>query len=194
MGLILDSSVLIAAERAGKTDRQTLIDIAERVAGEDVAVSVVTLMEIAHGVARANTPERRTTRQPFLDELLSALPAHAVTVSVALRAGEIDGATTAGGVRIALSDLLIGVTALELGFRVATANLRHFAADSVRPTQLAQRQTTVTILRVVAAMLGLGCWSSLRSAYCRRETAELAGGLGPTPRAAPSRRAARSTQ
>ena len=32
----------------------------------------------------------------------------------------------AQGVRVALSDLLIGVTALELGYRVATANVRHF--------------------------------------------------------------------
>jgi predicted nucleic acid-binding protein len=51
---------------------------------------------------------------------------HAVTVPVALRAGQIDGEITAKGVRIALSDLLIGVTALELGYRVATANVRHF--------------------------------------------------------------------
>jgi predicted nucleic acid-binding protein len=27
---------------------------------------------------------------------------------------------------VALADLLIGVTALELGYRVATANVRHF--------------------------------------------------------------------
>ena len=51
---------------------------------------------------------------------------HPVTTSVALRAGQIDGENTAKGVRLALSDLLIGVTALELGYRVATANLRHF--------------------------------------------------------------------
>jgi predicted nucleic acid-binding protein len=32
----------------------------------------------------------------------------------------------AAGTRIALADLLIGSTALELGFAVATANARHF--------------------------------------------------------------------
>ena len=51
---------------------------------------------------------------------------HPVTVPRALRAGQIDGENTALGVRLALSDLLIGVTALELGYRVATANFRHF--------------------------------------------------------------------
>jgi len=126
MGLILDSSLLIAAERKGRNARQTLTEISAGAAGEDVAVSVVTLIELAHGVARANTPERKATRQQFLSELITALPVHPVTVPVALRAGQIDGENTALGVRLALSDLLIGVTALELGYRVATANFRHF--------------------------------------------------------------------
>jgi predicted nucleic acid-binding protein len=62
----------------------------------------------------------------FLDELLTALPVHPATVAVALRAGQVDGENAARGVRISLADLLIGVTALELGYGVATANLRHF--------------------------------------------------------------------
>jgi predicted nucleic acid-binding protein len=62
VGLILDSTVLIAAERKGHNARQALVDIATRAAGEDVAISVITLVELAHGMARANTPERRATR------------------------------------------------------------------------------------------------------------------------------------
>jgi len=126
MGLILDSSVLIAAERKGQNARRALTDIAAHVQGEDIAISVITLIELAHGVARSNTPERRVARQQFLDELMMALPVHPVSVPVALRAGRIDGETSAQGIRLALSDLLIGVTALELGYRVATANVRHF--------------------------------------------------------------------
>lgn len=91
-----------------------------------MALSVVTLIELAHGAARAGTPERKAMRRQFLSELTSALPVHPVTVPVALRAGQIDGETAAEGVRIALSDLIIGVTALELGYRVATLNVRHF--------------------------------------------------------------------
>lgn len=55
-----------------------------------------------------------------------ALLVHTVTAHVALRAGQIDGEHAAQGLRVALSDLLIGVTALELAYRVATANVRHF--------------------------------------------------------------------
>jgi tRNA(fMet)-specific endonuclease VapC len=128
MGLILDSSVLIAAERKGSNARQVLSEIAGQATREDVALSVVTLIELAHGAARAQTPERRAMRQQFMQELTTALPVHPVTVPIALRAGQIDGESAAKSVRIALSDLLIGVTALELGYRVATANVRHFQA------------------------------------------------------------------
>jgi len=126
MGLILDSSVLIATERQSKNARQMLTSIAARIGETEVAISVVTLVELAHGAARADTPERRGNRQNFIAELLTAMPIHPVTVSLALRAGRLDGENQARGIRIPLSDLLIGVTALELGFRVGTANLRHF--------------------------------------------------------------------
>jgi len=126
MGLILDSSVLISAERQGQNARQMLAVIS-RTAGEtEIALSVVTLIELAHGAARADTAERKAKRQQFIQELLTALPIHPVTVPMALRVGQIDGENQAKGVRLPLADLLIGVTALELGYSVATANLRHF--------------------------------------------------------------------
>jgi predicted nucleic acid-binding protein len=126
MGLILDSSVLIKAERQGQNARRMLSAIA-RTAGEtEIALSVVTLIELAHGAARADTAERKTKRQQFIQELLTALPIHPVTVAIALRVGQIDGENQAKGVRLPLADLLIGVTALELDYGVATANLRHF--------------------------------------------------------------------
>lgn len=128
MGLVLDSTVFIAAERQGLTARQTLADIGSRFPGEQFALSVVTVIELAHGVARADSPQRRTTRQRYLDELVLASPVHPITIPIALRAGQIDGESTAKGIRIAFPDLLIGVTALELGYRIATANLRHFQA------------------------------------------------------------------
>lgn len=44
----------------------------------------------------------------------------------ALLAGRIDGEQTARGVLIPFPDLLIGATALSLGYSVLTANVRHF--------------------------------------------------------------------
>ena len=69
---------------------------------------------------------RLRSRAIASDELLIALPIYLVTVTLALRAGQIDGENQARGIRIPLADLLIGLTALELGYSVGTANLRHF--------------------------------------------------------------------
>ena len=123
---MLDSTAVIAAERQGKNAHQLLQSVALVAGDQGIAVSVVTVMELAHGITRADTPERRDRRQRFLDELLTDVPIQPVTVPIALRAGQIDGHSQARGVRIPLSDLLIGSSALELGYRVGTANLRHF--------------------------------------------------------------------
>lgn len=126
MGIILDSSVLVAAEREGQNARQMLAGIARKIGETEVALSVVTLIELAHGAARADTSARRAQRLRFIQELDAAMPIHPVTVSVALRAGQIDGENRSRGTHLPLSDLLIGVTGLELGYGVATANVRHF--------------------------------------------------------------------
>ncbi len=126
MGLILDSSAAVATERQGKNAKELLESVALETSDDDLAVSVVTLLELAHGATRADTPERHDKRQRFLNELMSVVPVHPITPSVALRAGHIDGQSQAKGIRIPLSDLLIGVTALELGYEIATHNVRHF--------------------------------------------------------------------
>jgi len=126
MGLILDSSVLIAAERQGKNARQILTAIRENIGEIELGISVVTLIELAHGAARADTPQRRLKRQEFIEELISAMPVYPVTVAIALRAGQLDGEFQAQGLKFALPDLLISVTALELGYSVGTSNVRHF--------------------------------------------------------------------
>lgn len=125
MGLILDSSVLIAAERQGKNAHQALTSIAQGIGDTDVGISVVTLIELAHGAVRADTPERKATREKFIEELLTAMPVYPVSVSIALRTGKLDGENQARGIKVPLPDLLIGVTALELGYSVGTANIRH---------------------------------------------------------------------
>jgi len=76
MGLILDSTVLVAAEREGKNARKLLKDISGNTGDTEVAISVLTLVELAHGAARANTAERKEKRLQFIEELITALPVH----------------------------------------------------------------------------------------------------------------------
>jgi len=126
VGLILDSSVVIAAERRGDTVEK-LIEWVVSVAGDqDAALSAVGLTELAHGIYRAQSPETRQRRQAFIEELLRVLTVYPYTTATALLAAKIDGEQQAKGVKIPFGDLLVGVTALELGFSVLTVNVRHF--------------------------------------------------------------------
>lgn len=126
MGIILDSSVLIAMERKDKNGKQALTELYHSFAGEEIALSVISVLELAHGIERADSPTRQLHRQEYLHQLTSTLNIHPVTIPIALRAGQIDGANTSKGIRVALADLLIGVTALELNYQLATSNIRHF--------------------------------------------------------------------
>jgi len=49
-----------------------------------------------------------------------------VTLEIARSIGRIEGQQAAKGISLSFEDLAIGLTALELGFEVATLNLRHF--------------------------------------------------------------------
>jgi len=126
MGLVLDSSLLIAGERHG----QRVWDILERARasqGEtENALSAITVVELTHGIYRAKTEEAGKRRRAFVEELCQAIPVQAVTLEIAQHAGRIEGEQAAKGIVIALPDLLIGVTALHLGYSVATLNVRHF--------------------------------------------------------------------
>ena len=126
MGLILDSSALITQERKGMSARQALVKLSAFTGETEIAISVITLMEMAHGLARANTPLRKAARQQFLADVVQAIPIYPVTNRIALAAGRIDGENASLGIRLAISDLRIGVAALDVGFSVLTSTIRHF--------------------------------------------------------------------
>jgi predicted nucleic acid-binding protein len=126
MGLILDSSVIIAAERRGETVAQLLARILRTTGDQDAALSAVGLTELVHGLYRAPTPEVRVRRESFLNELLADLAVYPYTKETALLAGKLDAEQQSRGVLIPFADLLIGATALALSYSVLTVNIRHF--------------------------------------------------------------------
>ena len=91
MGLIVDSSEAISAERQGLTAHQMVERIARFHPDQEVAFSVVSVLELVHGVVRANSPQRSAQRQRFLDDLLAGMPVHPVTVPIAWRASRLEG-------------------------------------------------------------------------------------------------------
>jgi len=126
VGIVLDSSVIIAAERQGRSVRQILEQI-EAVQGEiEIGLSVVTIAELVHGAYRTKTPAQQQRRLEFIERLSSDVPTHPVTLDIARLAGRIEGQQEAIGIRLAFEDLLNGATALYLGYEVATLNARDF--------------------------------------------------------------------
>ncbi|SRR5579885_937552 len=126
MGIILDSSIVIAAERRGETVEQLIQNVVTRTGDQEAALSAIGLTELIHGIYRAQTPEIQRRRKLFIEELLLDLAVYPYTRETALLAGRIDGEQQSRGVVIPFSDLLIGATALSLGYKVLTANLRDF--------------------------------------------------------------------
>ena len=129
LGVILDSSVVIEAERQHINVAQFLKQIIQKIGEMEAALCSITVAELAHGVHRAETPERRERRErrrAFLDELKATLPIYPITDSTAELVGKIGADCSATGVSIPFDDLLIGACALERGYAVATRNLRHF--------------------------------------------------------------------
>jgi predicted nucleic acid-binding protein len=126
MGIVLDSSVLIAGERRRESVWQILKRVQAAHGEVDSALSVVTIVEVTHGIYRAKSDADRERRKAFSEELRRDMVVHPVTVEIAELAGRIEGEQAARGVSIAFEDLLIGVTALYLDYAVATINVRHF--------------------------------------------------------------------
>ena len=92
---------------------------------QEAALTSVGLTELVHGVYRAQRADVRLRRQAFIDELCATLAVYPYGFETALLAGRIDGQQQSSGVKIPFADLLIGATALSLGFSVLTSNVRH---------------------------------------------------------------------
>ena len=126
MGLVLDSGVLIAAERDAKPVSELLATL-EREHGEtEIVLSSITVIELEHGLHRAQTPRQARKRREYLDTVFAAIPIESFTREMAQRAAKVDADARKFGCTIPFADLLIGVTALQFGYSLGTRNLRHF--------------------------------------------------------------------
>jgi predicted nucleic acid-binding protein len=114
--------VLIEAERQEyATDKFT-----ENREGEIFGLSVITVAELLHGVDRADSRKRRLKRSAYVEKVIELFPVYNFEISIARIYSELWSDLSRKGVQIGAHDLIIGSTALSLGFSVATCNLRHF--------------------------------------------------------------------
>jgi predicted nucleic acid-binding protein len=67
MGLMLDSSVVIGAERRKYKPDQLIEELTNEFRDQPLAISAIALTEIVHAIARAPDLERRLRREAFID-------------------------------------------------------------------------------------------------------------------------------
>ena len=123
MGALIDSSVLIAAERGG-LDLDSILQDYEDI---DFALAAVTASELLHGVHRADTAARRTRREAFVESLLSRLPVLAFDLIAARAHARLWAGLAGKGIVVGTHDLLIAATAIARGLDVVTRDERSFS-------------------------------------------------------------------
>jgi len=122
MGVILDTSVLIEAERQ-EFDIDKLTENREE---ESFGLSVISVTELLHGVHRADSIKRRLKRSAYVEKIIELFPIYVFEMSVARTYAALWSDLSKKGIRIGAHDLIIGSTAISLGFSVATYKIRHF--------------------------------------------------------------------
>ena len=126
MGLILDSSVLIRAERKARPVSELLLAIRDTTGLTEILLSAVSVIELEHGLWRANAVELRQRRRLYLDGIFAAIPVEPFTKEMGQLAARIDAEARQRGLVIPFADLQIGATALHFDYAVGTLNFRHF--------------------------------------------------------------------
>lgn len=132
MGTVLDTTVFIELERAmrGLPAPRAMTEVVERLESqlgedEEVGIAAITASELLHGVHRA-TDQHRGRRAAFVEAVLAAFPALPFDLLAARVHARLWAGLAASGADVGAHDRLVAATAMSAGWRVGTANVRHF--------------------------------------------------------------------
>lgn len=122
MGVILDTAVLVAAER-GAFDMPGYLS---RLGDAPVALAAISASELLHGVERARDAAVRQRRSAFVEGVLANVPVIPFGLAEARAHARVWAALAAAGTPIGTHDLQVAATALVAGSQVATLNADEF--------------------------------------------------------------------
>jgi len=132
VGTLLDTTVFIEMERTarGLAPDTAIAEVSRRLekrlgASEEVGIAAITAAELLHGVHRA-TPEHRGRREAFVETVLAAFPCLAFDLMAARVHAGVWAELAVAGLDVGAHDRLVAATAIAAGWRVGTANVRHF--------------------------------------------------------------------
>jgi tRNA(fMet)-specific endonuclease VapC len=121
VGLVVDSSSLVAAER-GLIDLDALL---ARHGGEDIVMSAATAAELFHGVERLSGVSR-VRAEAFVESVVAIVPTIAFDLDIARTHAVLAADVRSRGVTVGAHDLIIAATAVSMDYGVATRDLRSY--------------------------------------------------------------------
>lgn len=122
MAVILDTAVLIAAERAAFDMPAYLATLGD----EPIALAAISASALLHGVERARDPLVRQRRGAFVEGVLANVPVIPFGLAEARAHARIWAALAAAGTPVGSHDLQVAATALVAASAVATLNVDEF--------------------------------------------------------------------
>jgi predicted nucleic acid-binding protein len=114
VGLVIDTSALVALERAGENWEAALGPRGQ----EDGVVPAIVCAELLVGVRLADSAARAAARRARIDALLARLPVVDFTPETARHWADLFATLSRSGAMIPANDLAVAATALQLGFGV----------------------------------------------------------------------------
>jgi tRNA(fMet)-specific endonuclease VapC len=132
VGTVLDTTVFIELERAtrGAPTEHAMQNVSQQLeerlgASDEVAIASITASELLHGVHRASD-EHRARREAFVEAVLAAFPALPFDLLAARTHARLSADLAASGTDVGAHDRIVAATAVSVGWRIGTANVRHF--------------------------------------------------------------------
>ncbi len=122
MGIIFDTSVLIAIERSPH-QIEKVIDGRE---DEPFGISVMNVSELLYGVHRADSEKRRLKREAFVEKIIEIFPIYPFDLGVARIYARVWAHLAKKGLSIGAHDLIIASTCISIGFSVITSDIRDY--------------------------------------------------------------------
>jgi len=138
MGIVLDTSILIAAEK-------TKLDLASfAAANKEVAIYIaaITAAEYLVGVERAHPASRRAKRAAVGEQFLASVSVIDYDLTVARQHAKLWAAMAESGNMLGPYDMIIAASALEFGHLLATLNVGEFS--KVRGLKLVEMDAFLT--------------------------------------------------
>lgn len=123
MGLVFDTSVLIAAER-GVFDLDAFLK--QECASESVFISAITASERLHGWERAPKGKKKLQPKRFVEDVLKTIPILDFDLSAARKHAHLWAALEGKGKMIGAHHMLIAAICLSSEHKLVTLNVKEF--------------------------------------------------------------------